>query len=325
MIKNAVVVGDNISPARYNVETESRGSKGFTVRSHVLMEILRNPKRWVRGYNSPQTKAKAYGSLFDCLLLTPTQFDSRYCIPPETYTNKDGKKVKWKNDKRVEVVADWLEKNAGKEAITNDFRASVFAAIERLREDALLAQLIDNSQHAVMVVAEWHDPGTGLVIPLKALIDIVPLASDPVFSNSLYDTKSTKNASERNFSKDAQKYGYAIQGGFYLDLYNAATGEQRSEFGHVVQESFPPYEYRTPPPLLTERFLAHGKLLYQRALSIYCRALADGVWPSYDRPSAEWPKTDCDNWYLDAETLYDPIEDEAGELDAFEEPAEVTP
>jgi len=331
MIKNAVIVGDNITPERYNAEDQPRGSASFVVRSHVICEILRNAQRWVKGYESPQSKAQAYGSLFDCLLLTPFQWPKRYAVVPGDAPKKPSKtqiNAEKPSPKTIAAIAwwdKWNKEHAGVEIVSQDDNAKAHAAIARLREDKMIAELIDASAHQLMIVAEWHDRATGLVVPMKCLIDVVPPASHPVFSNSLWDTKTTQNASPRSFSMDAMKYGYANQGALYLDLFNAATGEQRSDFGHIVQESYHPFEYRTPPPLLSQRFLGHGRLLYQRALSIYCKALQSGAWPSYDK-GKEWPLTDCADWFLSAESLFDEIEEEPEAEEApKEEEADVIP
>ncbi len=329
MIQNAEIVGSDISPERYNVETEQRGSKSLTVRAHILSEILRNAQRWVKGYESPESKAKKFGSVLDCLLLTPTQWPKRYAVVPSDAPKKptkaqiNAKKPSPESVASIEWWDDFAAANPG-EIVPQELNASVHSAINRLREDDMIRELLGSSLHSVMITAEWIDTQTGLTIPLKALLDIAPRADHSVFGGSLWDLKTTQNASPYSFSKDAQKYGYAIQAAFYLDLWNAATGEQRSDFGHVVVENYHPYEFRTPPPLLSQRFLGHGKLLYQRALAIYCKGVSTGEWPSYDKPNGDWPITDCDDWFLSAETVYDDIE-EPEESVPEEQPMDVIP
>lgn len=324
MIKNAVIVGDNITPAVYNTEPSERGSKAYALRAHALAEILRNAKRWVRGYESPETKSMEFGTLYDCLLLEPFQFSKRFAIlPPDAPRKPSERQINAKKPSPATVEAiewwkEWLANNPG-EIVKPELNASVHVAIHRLQEDNLICELIACSAKQVMVKAEWHDLPTGLVVPLKCLIDIVPDYEHPVFGNSLWDLKSTRNASPRFFARDAQRYMYHLQAGFYSDMFNAASGQNRSDFGHIVQEAYPPYEYRTPPPLLSQRFFNFGKLAYQSALSLYCRSLASGEWPSYDQQNSKsWPLTDCEDWFLDMASIYQPIEDE-DEAEAEEE------
>lgn len=306
MIKNANIVGHNIPSSRYQVEDQPRGTPGFTVRSHVLAEVLRNANRWVRGYESPDSGAKEYGELYDCLVLQPQDYPKRFCMTLATYKNKDGVETKWRNDMRIAAVADWHAKNEGKTVVSQDDSGKAHGAIKRLCEDPVIAMLIEGCAKQVMITAEWHDARTGLVIPLKCLIDLVPKNTDPVFSNALFDLKTSRNASPRSFASDAQKYRYDLQGAFYLAMWNAATGEGRTDFGHVIQESYSPYEYRTPPPLMTQRFLAYGRVSYEAAMLTYAHGLQTGQWPSYDRPGA-WPLTDCQDWFLAGDNLYPPM------------------
>lgn len=314
MICNAVIIGDQTPPEKYDTETEQRGSPKLVVRAHILAEILRNAQRWVRGYQSPESKSLKFGELLDCLLLTPFQWPKRFAVVPAdapkkpSKTQLNAKKPSPETVAAIEWWAGFQRENPG-EIVSPDLNGSVHAAIARLREDEMLSELIDTSGHQVMIVAEWHDEPTRLIVPLKCLIDVVPPNDHPIFSNSLWDVKTTANASERSFMKDAQKYSYHVQGAFYLDMWNAATKQNRSDFGHIVLENYPPYEYRTPPPLLSQRFLNHGRLTYQRALGIYCKALATGDWPSYDKKPGDWPITDCEDWFLSAESLYDEIEE----------------
>lgn len=332
MIQNAEIVGNNITPEQYEAEDRQRGEPELVIRSHILGEILRNAQRWVKGYQSPESKAKEFGTLFDCLLLTPMQWPRRFSVLPADAPKKPSKaqlnaaKPSPKTIEDINWWAEWTKDNPGK-IVSQETNGCVHSAINRLRSDKLIADLLDRSAHAVMITAEWCDKLTGLVVPIKALIDIVPNGQHPIFGNSLWDLKTTKNASPRSFRMDAQKFGYAIQGALYRDLWNAAANEQRSDFGHVIIENYHPYEFRTPPPLMTQRFLGHGRLLYQRALSIYCQGLSTGNWPSYDKRNGDWPLTDCDDWFLSMETLYDEIEESEEESEPVteEQPADLIP
>lgn len=335
MIQNARIVSENTPIEVYAAELAKRGSPEFVVRAHVLSEILRNAQRWVRGYESPESKALKFGSVFDCRILTAREYHRRYCVLPADAPRRPSKaQINAKRPSPETVAAiewwnNWKKENPGEE-ISAELDGAVTAAMFRLSEDDTISDLIQSSKHQVMIVAEWADKATGLVVPIKCLIDIVPPADHPVFSNSLWDLKTTANASPKNFMQDAQRYMYHLPAAFYLAMFNAATGENRKAFGHVVIENYHPYEYRTPPPFLTERFLDFGRQCYQAALSKYCRYLHTGEWKgydSYDPKRNNWPETDCYDSFLNFEVLYDPIqepeEDEAPGEES--EPQEVLP
>lgn len=327
MIKNAQILGDQYPKGDYEHEPYPRGDAKLTVRSHILTEILRNAQRWVRGYESPSGKAQAFGSIYDCLLLTPEAFPARYAVVPFDAPKKPTKAqraAKKPTPPTVEAIAWWdnfLAKNRG-QLISNEDYHDAAAAIHRLMGDKMNADLIQSSAKQVAIMAEWHDQGTGLVVPVKCMLDLLPPSDHPVFSNAIFDSKTTMNASPRSFSRDAQKFGYHIQGALYRDLFNAASGERREDFGHVVQENYAPWEFRSPPPLMTQRFLGLGRQLYQKALGIYCRALKTGIWPSYDPKPGPWPMTDCEDWALTADNLYEPFAEAEPEEEQQEEKQE---
>lgn len=331
MIKNAVLVGDQIPPNQYNAEDKQRGDPELVLRAHILHELLRNAQRWQRGYVSPPSTAMEFGSLLDCVLLSPKQFFTRYALlPPDApkKPTKSHRNAKKPSEDSLKAIAWWdsfLASNPG-EIIDQDKNAAAHAAANRLKEDPIIADLLESSSKQLMIVAEWHDQPTGLMVPVKCLIDIVPRAEHPTFGNALFDLKTTSNASARSFGSDAMKYRYDVQAALYLDLFNAATNQKRSDFGHVIVESYHPYEFRTPPPLLSQRFLDFGRLSYQRAFGIYCQALKTGVWPSYDKRNGQWPITDCADWFLDMNSLFEPIQEpEEDEPEPSEENVDTMP
>lgn len=301
MIINAEVLGANVTPEDYNKEKAERGDASYVLRSHVLAEILRNARRWRDGYESPDSESRKWGAMWDCALLMPADWGNRYAVLPEDAPRKPSstqRNAKKPSPETLKAIAWWDEflRNHPGELVDAEKLQEVLGAVAVLKSDKVIADLIDCSAKQVMVVADW-DLGGGKKLPLKCLIDLVPPPDHPVFGPTLWDAKSTKNASPRWFSRDAQRYCYHIQAAFYLDLYNAATGENRSEFGHVVQESFFPFAFRSPPPLMSKRFVNAGRVAYQQAIDRYAKALESGVWPTYDIGS-EWPVTDCDDWFL---------------------------
>lgn len=308
-------------PSEYLYEKENRGSPAYAVRPHVLGEVLRNPRRWRNGYESPQGSGMAYGELLDCLALTPNQWPKRFCTTPEFY-ERDGERKAWRNDKRIPEVARWLESNEGKTVVSADLNGSVHAAIKVLRADEQVSALLDSGQSQVWVIGKYADSATGLVVPVKCLIDKVPDLSDPVLGDYLCDLKTCRNASPRRFARDVYDYHYDLQAAFDLDLYEAATGEGRSHWLHIVQENYPPYELRTPPPVLSEEFVERGRWLYRQALELYCRCVASGHWPGYDKPG-QWPVTKPEEWMMSLENVYTPEIEEPEEDE--EAPEEVLP
>jgi hypothetical protein len=105
---------------------------------------------------------------------------------------------------------------------------------------------------------------------------------DPLseFGTILGDLKTTISAAPRSWLDTVFKRGYHIQAALYLDAYNAATGSNYTQFAHIVQENFAPYE--TARRVLDAEFIQLGRAAYRRALVDYCWCLANDKWPGFD-------------------------------------------
>lgn len=328
MIQNAKIREWNVPSEKYHHEPELRGSPKLTIRAHIMAELLWNANRWRDGYESPESKALKTGSLYDCLLLTPAHWKGHYAVVPEnaprkpTKAQRNAKKPSADSLTAIEWWDDFIENNPG-EIVTKDENDKVHGALDRLRRDVEISELIACCRRAVWITAEWHDKTTRLVIPLKCLIDLLPPSDHPVYSKAILDLKFVRCAAKRAFESDAMKFRHDIQAGFYEDMHNAATGECRTDFCHVIQENVKPFELRTPPPPMTQRFKDFGKLSYQAALRIYCDALVSGKWPGYERTiGANY--TDCSDWFINPDSLYAPIHEPEAESEPEEE-ADETP
>lgn len=322
VFKNARIVCNAPLPRVYQQETGSRGTREFTVSSHSLMEFLRNANRWRNGYVSPDSKAKEFGDYFDCLRLVPEQWSKRFAIPPATYTNKDGEQKKWRDDERIAEVKAWKEANKDKDVVDHATNNQVHAAIAAIDADERAKSILDSGVNQVWLSATYVDAATGLEIPIKGLVDIVPATDHPIHSDCLADLKTTRNASPYQFMKDVYKFHYHVQAALYLDLWSAATNNVRSQFIHVVIESFYPYECRCP--MLSGRFIEAGRFIYRSALVKYARALRDDIWPGYDK-TENWPVTEPEDWMVNEAMNSAPELEYSDDDDKEEQFADVIP
>jgi len=302
--QNCTIVGKDFNPVVYHQTLRQRGTVEFPMSSSSLREFGKCPLCWLRGYQPPDSKAKDFGSVLDALLLTPKQFLDRYAVQPATYESKgmecpecgsvtDSRKCSKCNVQRREVTvtkgwsnnsttcAEWVKAqlDSGKEIVTRDTVGECTAAIARIGQDEILTAFIQASEKQVLVKGEWVDEKTGLTIPVQCLIDLAP-REDTEFADCLGDFKSTRTAALMAFQRDAFKYGYHVQAAFDFALWNAATGQQRTTWCFVLQESFEPWQ--TGRRILSQDFLALGVAEYTRLLGNYCACLKSGRWPSYE-------------------------------------------
>ncbi len=276
MIANAVIAGVGVDSRAYLNQTELRGSVDYPVSSSLLREFSRCPARWVAGYQSPESKSMDWGSLLDTRLLTPEQFNDRYAVKPVTYTRGKSEKP-WRAN--AKECRDWLKAHLDKSVVSSQELKECDEAVKRFTSDDVISAFLDASDKQVELRGEWHDEKTGIVIPLKALVDLVP-RKDTEFMKCLGDLKSSRNASLLAWQRWCFQAGYHIQASFNTDLYVAATGEDRNTFCFVVQENFPPWQ--TAKRMLSQDFLELGRAEYTRLLGNYCLCLKHNKWPDYD-------------------------------------------
>lgn len=275
--KKCEVVGEGVSNAAYMKQEAVRGSKDYVMSRSSLMEFARCPHKWIQTPERESSKALDWGSLVDCLLFTPDAFGEQFAVKPETYTNEKGEVKDWNGNSNT--CKQWLRENAHLTAITALQLLHAKEAVKRLRMDKKVGALLNQSKFQVMIRGFYHDWETGLDIPCKVLMDMVP-DSRSQFSNALADLKTAEDATAQKWSRKVSGFDYDAQGAMQLDMFNAESGQIREEFLHVIQESEPPYEIGRRS--LSQEFLEIGRHKYLSALRLYAVCLANNEWPGYD-------------------------------------------
>lgn len=255
-----------------------------------LVQFAKCPARWRLGYHEEETKQTEWGSLMDCLVTQPGQFDKLYAVAPETYPAKQtkaeilaGTPVEMKPWNWNATFCDgwYIEQIAnGKVCVKGDTAKEAFAAQDRLMEDKRLSDFIFRSRKQVLVSVEYDDNDSGLVIPIKCLIDLAPMPDDALYGRAIGDFKTGKDASPSAWKREVFNRSYHVQGAMYLDAMNAAGGTNFTQFAHVISENISPFE--TGRRMLSEAYLRIGRAFYKRALADYCYCLKTNQWPGYD-------------------------------------------
>lgn len=263
---------------------KDRGNPGRTMCQSDLKEFGRCAHRWVAGFDEEKTSAMADGALVDCVILTPERFEKTYAIAPETYPAEGKKKGDPTVDKpwnwNATFCKEWRDEQTGKglEVAKSDDASEAWKAKEAFFQNDHLRAFHEVSKKQAQVNVEWHDQ-SGIVVPVKCLLDIVPDPSSQ-FGDTLADLKRTNCADYRSWAKTVHSYGLHYQGAFYLDAINAATGLNYRNFEHHIQESFSPYETTWRP--LSVEFIKLGRDRYQYDLREYCRSLNEQKFHGYD-------------------------------------------
>jgi hypothetical protein len=288
---NCKIVGDGVDYETYHRQEKRRGDRDYSMSRSELVEFAKCPAKWIKGpKKDDSTSATLFGSLIDCLVTQPDKFDSLYAVAPETYPDsKTGEPKPFTMASKW--CKDWRDSQGDKIIIKSGMMEDASAAMTAIGENADASELIKISKKQVFVLGFWKDEATGLEIPVRTLLDMVPDKNHPVMGAWLSDLKTCRNGDPANWDRVVDDGGYDTQGALYTDIYKAATGEDRTDWIFLVVENIAPFHVVNPMPGLTAEFLAWGRLKYEYALTLYCRCLAKNDWPSYPIAGLQFGKT----------------------------------
>lgn len=169
------------------------------------------------------TPAMQWGSLVDCLTTTPDLVDSEVRVSPFP-------------DFRTKAAKEWRDKevDSGKIVISlPHFEEAQKAAEMLLKTNRQSAEIFAESFKQVIIGAKINS------LMFKGLVDLAPAGKD-----YLVDLKTTgTDFTLSGFSKSVANFGYHVQAGLYLTLWNNTHPDDRRErFKIIWQHSQPPYE-----------------------------------------------------------------------------------
>jgi hypothetical protein len=241
-----------------------------------LRKIASCPSRWFKApkHDDP-SNSMLWGSLVDALLFG-IGFD-RFEVRPETYRNDKGEEKPWNANSNA--CKDWLADHEGKEVISKQLKTNAVHAVNLIRADARCSRLLMAAQYQCWLEGVYLDADTGLEITVRGLVDIVPDRFGE-YGAYLADLKTTGDASMDKWKRQLENMWYHVQAAIYLDMWNKATGEDRTEFAHVIQENEYPYEIAHRS--VSDEWLRQGRACYKAALQTYARCKASGVWEGLD-------------------------------------------
>lgn len=284
MFKNCKIIGDGIEHHIYAMQPKSErpGDKNFVMSRGELMTFSKCPAKWILGVEDEDTKSTEWGDLIDSLLLSPAKFEVKFAVAPAEY--EPGKPWNWNATK----CKAWREEkeDKGLTITTDKAMKQATTALRAIQKNHDIMELIECSKTQVMATGDYLDAETGLTIPLKVLLDLVPDKGHARWGKSLADFKTAQNAAMFEFGRAIYQHHYDAQGWLYRLIYNAATNEGRVDWEIAVQESSEPFHSEIYT--LSESFggnidreLGNGGTKVIKALKLYCWCLKNNIWPGY--------------------------------------------
>lgn len=204
-------------------------------------------------------EAYALGNFVDCMLFDgEEEVKKRFVIKP-----KFGRK---KED--LEEKAKWEVENEKKTWIKEEVKEQGLLMVEALQNNPLSKRIIDHTSVTQEKIV-WADKKTGL--PIIQYTDGRGEFEDDNGRKRpfIWDLKTTIDASDDKFSRDAYNYGYHLQAGIYLEGY-VRKNYTFPEFYHVVVEKTPPFGVNVF--LASSDFITLGKQQCRKILDeiAYC-------------------------------------------------------
>jgi len=212
----------------------------------------RSPYKWKHGKKEKMSDPMIFGILCHAVAFQPSRVHEEFAIS------------EWENF-RTKAAQEWRDEQlaAGKIVVTQDQaqRASEM-------DDIIAGEIATTYGECQYEVAIYSD----VAHKVKGQIDVVPKG------DVLVDLKTTAAIPERDAIPGMiLQRGYHWQAAMYLDLYNAATGENRDKFDLLFIETEAPHE--TAWVRLSEKMIAAGREEYKVALDRWQSCVSSNCWP----------------------------------------------
>lgn len=230
------------------------------------------------------TDAMRQGSLVDCLITCPEEFDEKYVLMPvdapkrPTSTQINAKKP---SELTIEAIQFWHDFDAEigeREVISLEWFNNAARITEVLAADAAIGPILAMERQS-QVPHFWVDPVHGLQCKYKP--DLEPE------DGSLLDLKKGASANPRWFSKQAYQLGYDVQIDHYGKGFEDQHGKPPTRYGFIVYEWKWPHECALV--IATEDDLAVGHDRRNKALDLIVKCQATNNWPSYGEAELNLP------------------------------------
>jgi hypothetical protein len=204
---------------------------------------------YVQGKWNKRSEALSFGSVYDCLLFTPEEFDKRFSV----FDDRDVvESIDSKNPRATTIYKQWKstfdEQSKDKEAVSLDDYQKAIDMITRIQETDCWEYLQGDYQKEVQ----------GFIgdIPVRGFLDCLG-------NGFVSDSKTTRAIG--SFKRDVFSFGYDIQAYIYMTL------AQQKEYYWVAQDTSYPYT----PALFkaTEATINGGKYKFDRAVQIISKYL----------------------------------------------------
>lgn len=231
-------------------------------------------------YRSQPQERKAWqyiGQMVHSAFLEPNKPLPLIEKQPETIVGSDGKEYPWSGkDCSVTERKKWQKARdlAGIMVLKPDEWDTIHGCVESLTKNRTAAELFAKGQPEISCFKKFRV--NDFVVMLRCRPDFTP---DNV--NFIPDVKTVRDGETRTSAFEKVVDSYKLQPAFYLDVFNAATGENRNEWMFCVVEKSPPFLSRVFRLRADSNAIRLGRAEYIRRLAVYAECVQSGVWPDW--------------------------------------------
>jgi len=250
-----VKIEQGLGKTYYERTATPSNPKAGPVSKSLLWDFNQSPFKWRHSKPREASKAMDLGTLIHAATLEPETVEQIVAISPYS-------------DFRTKEAREWKASQAesGKILTSQDEIDKAITIAETVTDE----YLVNFNAKYKTEVAVFGKIGTSEV---KGLIDIVPDGLD-----CLVDLKTTASIdSQESIQRTIVNRGYHWQAALYLDLWNAASGENRTRFVFCFVETEYPHE--TAWVEISDNLLALGRTGYMNAVAKWQTCVATSHWP----------------------------------------------
>jgi exodeoxyribonuclease VIII len=237
-----------------------------------LKAFQKSPQHFVlnRMERREPTAAMAFGSVIDCLKLTPEDYETKFVIIPEdikkpTSAQVNAKKPSEASIEQIQKYNAFCEENKGKTWVEKeDAELAKFLAEKTFNNEKAkdLLNRVVRTQDRI----SWTNKESGL--PMIGYKD----ATGDTF---IMDLKTANDGSPDKFMKSAFDFGYHIQAAAYLDAERVLFG-RFVDYYFLVVETVAPYNISVYKA--TNDFINLGFQEYNELLNKFKFCMENNLW-----------------------------------------------
>lgn len=235
------------------------------------------------------SKSIRIGSTVHTLALEPEFLEKTYHFLPEFYFNDKGEKKPWRNDERMQVYKDEVEKSNGRTMVNYNEFQDVRGMAKSLTDNPYALALLKSDGYVEASIffdyeGEYIDENGevhNFVIPLKCRPD--SMRNDGL----IVDLKTCRSAKPDIFFKDSVNMGYALSVAITCYGYEKLYGKLPDEYVFLAVESEAPYfveAYNSFAPMYMSgmSYYDYGNIILARLMQKLAICRITNTWPQYN-------------------------------------------